>query len=222
MLSRSMVASLTCSLLIHLTAFFFSYDWNIASKEKYDKPLFIELVDIPLKPEMEQKVKWEELDGGHASKSFKSTTYLSAHDNFPWKQPVEVKDSNMPSLEGEVTVSLNSQELKYVSYLSKIKKKIEPKWHYPESAQKMGLQGKLALYFSILRDGRMDRLKLLSSSGQPLLDEGALKAVREAAPYYPLPDRLKITRLNILATFEYKISPYGMSIFSQSEKNESL
>jgi protein TonB len=117
---------------------------------------------------------------------------------------------------------LDSQELKYVSYLSKIKKKIEPLWQYPEKAQAIGLQGKLALYFSIVRDGRLDRLELLSSSGHSLLDEQALKAIRGAAPYYPLPDRLHISRLNIHATFEYRISPYTMSTFAQSPHEERL
>jgi len=224
-----MMVSLTCSLLAHLTAFAFSYNWNVPSKEKRDQPFLVELIDLPIKSEMEQKVKREELDEKHSRKAFKNEngvknkisnhpTYLSARSNSPWKQPSEVKDTTTPSLEAEATVCLDSKELKYVSYLSKIKKKIEPRWNYPERAKKIGLQGKLALYFSIVRDGRMDRLELLSSSGHPLLDEEALKAVRGAAPYYPLPDRLKITRLNILATFEYRISPYSMSIFSQSPK----
>lgn len=129
---------------------------------------------------------------------------------------------NPSAFEAEATVSLDSQELKYVSYLSKIKKKIEPRWHYPERAQEIGLQGKLSLYFSIGHDGHLDKLELLNSSGHVLLDDGALKAVRGAAPYHPLPDRLKISRLNIMATFEYRISPYSMSTFCQLPQEESL
>jgi protein TonB len=122
----------------------------------------------------------------------------------------------------EATVSLDSQDVKYVSYLTKIKKKIEPLWHYPEPARTIGLQGKLALCFSIVRNGQLTRLELLSSSGHPLLDEQALKAVKSAAPYFPLPEKLQISRLNINATFEYRISPYNMSTFSQSPQEKSL
>ena len=93
--------------------------------------------------------------------------YLSAKSDFFQETPQESNDTVPPYFETEATVSLDSQELKYVSYLSKIKKKIEPLWEYPEKAQAIGLQGKLALYFSIVRDGRLDRLELLNSSGHP-------------------------------------------------------
>lgn len=233
MLSRSMVVSLTCSLLAHLTAFTFSYNWDVSSKEKSDQPLLVELIEPPIKSEVKQMVKQEDPDEEYSKKVVKNEnevknkisnhpTYLSAKSDSPWILPRETRDSNSSSSETEATIFLDSQELKYVSYLSKIKRKIEPKWHYPERAQKIGLQGKLALCFSIVRDGHLDRLELLSSSGHPLLDEEALKAVRGAAPYYPLPDRLKISRLNILATFEYRISPYSMSSFSQLPREESL
>ena len=232
-LSRSMVLSLTCSLLAHLTAFACSYNWNILPKEKNNPPFMVELIDLPIKTEMEQMVNQEDsgrkdvVKAGMNEKGGKykipnRSTYLSAKSNLPLIPPGEMKDSNTSTFEAEATVSLDSQELKYVSYLNKIKKKIEPKWHYPETAQEIGLQGKLALCFSIIRDGHLDRLELLNSSGHPLLDEGALKAVARAAPYYPLPDRLKISRLNILATFEYRISPYSMSTFSQLHQEESL
>jgi TonB family protein len=214
-----MVLSLTCSLLAHLTAFACSYNCNILPKEKNNPPFMVELIDLPIKTEMEQMVNQE--DSGRKD-VVKAPTSLSAKSNLPLTSPGKMKDSNTSTFEAEATVSLDSQELKYVSYLNKIKKKIEPKWHYPETAQEIGLQGKLALCFSIIRDGHLDRLELLNSSGHPLLDEGALKAVEGAAPYYPLPDRLKISRLNILATFEYRISPYSMSTFSHLHQEESL
>jgi protein TonB len=230
-----MVASFTFSLLTHVTAFAFSYNWNILSKEKHDQPFLVELIDLPVELDVKQMVKREGSDEKHVRETIKketraknkisdTPTYLSAKSDRPRTISGEMEDttSSSSSFEAEATVSLDSQELKYVSYLSKIKSKIEPQWHYPERAQSIGLQGKLALCFSIIRDGHLDRIELLSSSGHPLLDKEALKAVRGAAPYYPLPDRLKISRLNILATFEYRISPYSMSKFSQSPEEESL
>lgn len=220
MLSKSMAVSLACSLLAHVTAFAFSYNWDISAKEKYDQPLLVELIDLPIKPEEEQIVKREDPGKKYGRKVVKNESGVNSGS--PWTPASERKDTNLSSLEAEATVSLDSQDLKYVSYLSTIKKKIEPRWNYPESAQKIGLQGKLALYFSIVLDGHLAKLELLNSSGHTLLDEEALKAVRGAAPYYPLPERLEISRLNILATFEYRISPYSMSSFSQSSKGKSL
>jgi len=235
LLSRSMVIALSCSLLAHLTAFACSYNCNILPKEESDPLFMVELIDLPIKTELEQMVKGEDSiekcsgkDGTNANggkyKVPNHPTYLSAKNNSPWMPPSKMKDTqiNPSAFEAEATVSLDSQELKYVSYLSKIKKKIEPKWHYPEKAQEIGLQGKLSLHFSIGHDGHLDKLKLLNSSGHFLLDEEALKAVRGAAPYHPLPNRLKISRLNIMATFEYRISPYNMSTFCQLPQEERL
>ena len=233
MLSKSMMASLTFSLLTHVTAFAFSYNWNILSQEHHDQPFLVELIDLPVELDATQMVKREGSDEKHVRGAIKkensakhkisdTPTYLSAKSDRPRATSGEKEDTIPSSFEAEATVSLDSQELKYVSYLSKIKSKIEPKWNYPEKAQSIGLQGKLALCFSIVRDGHLDKLELLNSSGHPLLDEEALKAVKGAAPYYPLPDRLKISRLNILATFEYRISPYNLSRFSQLAEEESL
>lgn len=232
--SRSIVVSLIFSLFTHVTAFAFSYNWNILSKENCDRPFLVELIDLPMELDVKQMVKREGSDEKHVREAIKkenraknkisdTPTYLSAKGDLPRTISGETEDTiSSSSFEAEATVALDSQELKYVSYLTKIKSKIEPKWNYPERAQSIGLQGKLALCFSIVRNGHLDRLELLNSSGHPLLDKEALKAVRGAAPYYPLPDRLKISRLNILATFEYRISPYSMSKFSQFPEEESL
>jgi len=229
---RSLLPALICSLLLHLTAFAFSCNWSISSEE-HSQPMLVELIDAPVHREDRQTISGDGLDhtGGirtvHTEKELhrESTPpqhYLSAQSDF-LKETPQSSDDTIPShVETEATVSLDSQELKYVSYLSKIKKKIEPLWEYPEQAQAIGLQGKLALYFSIVRDGRLDRLELLSSSGHSLLDEQALKAIRGAAPYFPLPDRLHISRLNIQATFEYRISPYTMSTFAHAPHEERL
>ena len=180
-----MVASLICSFLAHLTVFAASYNWDIQSHQKTDQQFLVELIDLPIKPEVEvvqeegierrfEREAVSEINGKKDNVS-DHPALLSAHNDSPWMTQSTMKKGNSTSssFEDEATVSLNSQDVKYVSYLSKIKSKIEPKWHYPADAKKIGLQGKLALCFSILRDGHLDRLEILSSSGQPILDEGA-------------------------------------------------
>ena len=229
--SRPLLPSLICSLLLHLTACAFFCNWTISSEE-HSQPTRVELIDAPVLREDRQAMSGEGLDHKDGKRTVQPAEnrqdstptphYLAAKSDFFQETPHESNDTVPPRFEAEATVSLDSKELKYVSYLSKIKKKIEPLWEYPETAQAIGLQGKLALYFSIVRDGRLDRLELLNSSGHALLDEQALKAIRGAAPYYPLPDRLHISRLNIQATFEYRISPYTMSTFAHAPHEERL
>jgi TonB family protein len=230
--SGTIIVCLTCSVFIHLAVFAYSYSWTMTADQP-DPIFMVNLIDAPVSLEEKQDEMRETIDetpgrprvvdeAGVTSDQPDTPSYLPTAGDFlkpELQKPGEVTPSRYAA---EATVSLDSQDVKYVSYLTKIKKKIEPLWHYPEPARTIGLQGKLALCFSIVRNGQLTRLELLSSSGHPLLDEQALKAVKGAAPYFPLPERLKISRLNINATFEYRISPYNMSTFSQSSQGKSL
>lgn len=50
---------------------------------------------------------------------------------------------------------------------------------YPAVARRMGWQGKVLVSVEVLADGSAGQVKLQSSSGHPVLDEVALKAVRD-------------------------------------------
>lgn len=105
----------------------------------------------------------------------------------------------------EETISLDSTDFKYTSYLLGVKSRIEGVWKYPEAAKKSAVQGKGLIGFTIQRDGSLSELKLLTSSGYPVLDEGILKAIRAAAPFNPMADNMSIKRLNVVASFEYNL-----------------
>jgi len=108
----------------------------------------------------------------------------------------------------EATVSLDAPESEhtpYTPYLTAVKQKINTVWDYPESAQKARLNGSLALQFSISRTGIIKQVRLLRSSGYTELDDEAMRAIAVSSPFPPLPGKLRLSRLNILATFEYRI-----------------
>ena len=87
-----------------------------------------------------------------------------------------------------------------------MKRKIELVWEYPYLARESGMQGRLLLRFIINRDGSLAEAKILRSSGYPLLDKEALRAVHDASPFPPLPARMEVDRLVITATFEYLLN----------------
>lgn len=101
------------------------------------------------------------------------------------------------------TISLDTQEFKYVSYFAQIKRKIELVWSYPPEAGRQGLSGKLLLKFTILKNGTLAKLELIDSSGHKILDDEALRAVGMASPYPPFPKRIDKKRLHIIASFSY-------------------
>ena len=104
---------------------------------------------------------------------------------------------------GHAPVSLNTRDPVYVDYFTKIKQLIESQWQYPEMALRYGLQGRLSLEFTIGANGQLERLRLVRSSGSQLLDDEALRAIKAAAPFPPIPRWIKPNPLSILAAMEY-------------------
>lgn len=105
----------------------------------------------------------------------------------------------------EDTIDLGNADIKYVTYLIKIKKKIMEIWTYPQEAFENNEEGDVVVKMSIDADGTLAEVTLLSSSGSTNLDEAALKVVEQSAPYEPLPDIYNLSRLHIVASFDYKI-----------------
>jgi len=106
---------------------------------------------------------------------------------------------------GTRLTALNAPEIQYISYFAAIKRKIELVWQYPYDAQVQGLQGELTIDFSIGRSGALETLELIQGSGHRILDDEALRAIRQAAPFDPIPARYQIRDLRIRAHFIYEM-----------------
>lgn len=117
--------------------------------------------------------------------------------------PVDWSASRQRSNKDAGPVRLDTRDPQYITYFGSIKRAIEVVWQYPEMALRYGLQGKLLMEFSILGNGELARARIIRSSGSSLLDEEALRAVRIAAPFSPIPPWIAKEQLDILASFEY-------------------
>lgn len=104
---------------------------------------------------------------------------------------------------GDAAIALNTRDPQYITYFSSIKRNIEFVWEYPEPALRYGLQGKLLLQFTILASGELESAHIIRSSGSNLLDHEALRAMKAAAPFRPIPPWIDKKRLTITASFEY-------------------
>ena len=102
------------------------------------------------------------------------------------------------------TVSLDSQEFKYASYFSSIKRQIESVWSYPEQAATRGLQRQLLLQFILDRSGKLVDISSVISSEHEIFDNAALDAVKTASPYNPFPEKIQENKLKIIASFKNK------------------
>jgi len=98
---------------------------------------------------------------------------------------------------------LNAPEVQYISYFASIKRKIELVWQYPYEAAVAGIQGELTLDFVIARSGALNSVELVRSSGSKILDDEAIRSLRVAAPFDPIPAEYKIPSLQIRGRFVY-------------------
>ncbi|MDR0877940.1 MAG: energy transducer TonB [Treponema sp.] len=64
-----------------------------------------------------------------------------------------------------------------------IQRRIRDRLVYPEEARKANIQGVTEAAFTLHPDGSVSGLAVLKSSGQQMLDDAALQAVRNAAPF---------------------------------------
>ena len=98
---------------------------------------------------------------------------------------------------------LNAPEIQYISYFASIKRKIELVWQYPYDAAVQGIQGDLYIDFVIGRDGKVASIDLVRGSGHKLLDDEAVRSIRKAAPFDPIPAEYSIPHLQIRGRFVY-------------------
>ncbi len=107
---------------------------------------------------------------------------------------------------GDDSVTLDTDEFKFMSYNRWLKVKVESILKYPELAAQTGVQGTLYIKFDILKDGSLGDLELLKTSGYRILDDEALRAIRASAPFQPLPDDWKMDRYSIRAAVMFYLS----------------
>ena len=92
-------------------------------------------------------------------------------------------------------------------YKDEWRKKVERvgNLNYPEEARRQRVYGSLRLLVSINRDGTLYEVQVLEPSGQPVLDQAALRIVRLAAPFAPFAgDLADIDRLEIIRTWRFE------------------
>ncbi len=104
-------------------------------------------------------------------------------------------------------IGARTQEYRFAQYIEDWRIKVERigNLNYPEDARRDKLYGKLQVSVSIRADGSLESVEVSRSSGQRILDAAAVRIVRLAAPYAPLPP--DITRdtdiLTIIRTWTF-------------------
>lgn len=92
------------------------------------------------------------------------------------------------------------------AYLEKFRQKVEfyGNRYYPDVAKVQRLAGEVRLMVILNKNGGIRALRLIESSGHPLLDEAAKTSVRKAAPFGAFDQNMKdISELRIIRTWRF-------------------
>ena len=112
-------------------------------------------------------------------------------------------------------VSASTKDYRYASYLEAWRAKVERvgNINYPEEARRRGINGAVMVAVALNRDGSINDIRVRRSSGVTVLDDFAMRNVRLAAPYDPLPaeTRNEVDVLHITRTWKF-ITNAGVSV----------
>lgn len=116
--------------------------------------------------------------------------------------------------------SLSTRGSVEAEYIHNWSKKLERigNINFPEQALKLSLSGTLILNTTLDRAGRIKEIQITVSSGSKVLDNAAVNIVKLAAPYEPLPNKIreKYDRLNITRTIVFHKAVGEKAIFSSN------
>lgn len=86
-------------------------------------------------------------------------------------------------------------------YLDIVQHKVKTNWQEPSKILANYNLLTSSVSFRLYKKGNLDNLKLKTSSRNSLLDTSTLKAVRDSAPFPPLPDNYNKEHLDIVIEF---------------------
>lgn len=91
-------------------------------------------------------------------------------------------------------------------YLGTLQKLIASAKQYPESARKSEQEGKVTVQFTVMKNGTVKNIQLVSKTNYHDLDKEAIEAVKRAAPFSDFPDEIGKPFLDIILPFRFKLN----------------
>jgi TonB family protein len=112
-------------------------------------------------------------------------------------------DVSVDKEEGDQTsLVVDGPRFPFSYYLSAVERKVSQNWFSSVSTGEVGLR--CVVYFQLRRNGSVSDVRVEESSGNSYFDRSALRAVRSASPFPPLPKAFTESFLGIHFTFLQK------------------
>ena len=87
-----------------------------------------------------------------------------------------------------------------------VRRSIESQKRYPLAARKSRIEGRVGIKMTIRRDGQLEMIEIIESSGHTILDIAALESVRRAAPFPPFPKEAERSRIQMSIYLVFKMT----------------
>src|SRR5690606_988981 len=103
-------------------------------------------------------------------------------------------------------ISANTREYAYAQYMQNWVNRVERvgNLNYPDEARRRQLHGQLVLTVGLDRSGAVKSIDIIDPSGFKVLDDAAIRIVRLAAPFEPIPQEPeKLDELYVTRTWQF-------------------
>jgi protein TonB len=102
----------------------------------------------------------------------------------------------------QTEVAVDARKFPFSYYLSAIERRVSENWLSAAGGREGGVS--CVVYFRLSRNGRVSDLRIETPSGDSYFDRSALRAIRSAEPFPPLPRAFGESWLGIHFTFTQK------------------
>ncbi|MCK4249372.1 MAG: TonB family protein [Candidatus Omnitrophica bacterium] len=156
-----------------------------------EKKKFKEIVEDLSPPEQEQK---RESRTDPQPELLPEEIVMEQYPDEPIKKPIEEK----------IEIIKPDQEA-MLRYQDMIKQRIQEARRYPFRARKQGIEGIVNISFNVLSDGLSRNIQIIRSSGYKILDEEAVKTIKRANPFPPIPKEFYQDLISMQVNIVFKI-----------------
>jgi TonB family protein len=138
---------------------------------------------------------------------FANGSLIHAQNRAPEANSTSAREATGPSENG-VQILTPTDGVDFAPYLNVLVRDVRKKWYasMPEAALK-GEKGEAIVLFRILSNGEAKDVWFERNSGNEVLDQAAIQAVRNASPFDPLPIAFKRPSIALRFVFYYNMRP---------------
>ncbi|MDM1696800.1 energy transducer TonB [Thiopseudomonas alkaliphila] len=167
----------------------------VLASHQLEKEQVVESLSVPQEHEKESLAELEQAQLNAEIASLKAALALEQQ---AYARRPRVSRQNTAATKRDITAQYRDEWRRKVELIGNL--------NYPQAARQQGVYGSLRLLVIVRKDGALQEMRILESSGQPILDRAALDIMRKAAPFSPFTRELasQFDQIEIIRTWRFE------------------